>query len=132
MPVDGIRPYIEAADEDTLRRALRAVADQLVRLREVATASAAIGETTKDLAHDRRAVAVQAAHAWRAAGAPPPGLAADAVEAYFSYLGFAAAAVHITFCINGVTAAAAAGLGLTSQPGGPAACHEPPAPRPGT
>jgi hypothetical protein len=83
------------------------------------------------VAHDRRAVAVQAAHARNAAGPSPPDLAADAVEAYFCYLGFAAAAVHITFCVNGVTAAAAAGLGLTSQPGDHP-WEEPPAHGPGT
>jgi hypothetical protein len=125
MPVDDIRPYIEAADEATLRRALRAVVDQLDGLRQVATASAAIGETTKNAAHNQRAVAVQAAHTWSATGPPPPDLAAEAVQAYFAYLGFAAAAVHITYCVNGVSAAAAGGLGLTGRPGDPPAWQDP-------
>ncbi|HEY5985538.1 MAG TPA: hypothetical protein VIV12_04025 [Streptosporangiaceae bacterium] len=126
LPVDDISPYIEAADEETLRRALRAVAAHLDELRQAATASAAIGESTRDTAHERLAVAAQAALVSGAAGQAPPSVAADAVEAYFTHLGFLTAATHISRCVNSVTAAAAAGLGLTSRPGDPG-WEEPPA-----
>lgn len=131
MRVDDIRPYIEAADEATLRRALRGVAAHLNELREIASASAAIGESTRDAAHGHIEIAAQAVLAASAAGQPPPSVAADAAEAYFTHLGFASAAAHISMCVNSVTTAAAAGLGLTSQPHDPPG-DEPPAhpPRP--
>ncbi|HEY5986482.1 MAG TPA: hypothetical protein VIV12_08910 [Streptosporangiaceae bacterium] len=98
--MDDISPYIEVADEATLRRTLHVVMDHLDRLRQVATASVAMGESAKGAAQDSHALALAAAQAWCSAAPPRPDLAADAVETYFCYLGFATAAFHINFCVN--------------------------------
>jgi hypothetical protein len=61
--VDGLSVYVEAAGQATLRRTLRAVLDHLDTLTQIAAASAAIGQSTNDLAHDRHTAAAQAAQA---------------------------------------------------------------------
>jgi hypothetical protein len=123
-PVDDIAAYVEAADEPTLRRTLRAVLDQLDILHKVAAASATMGESAKGQAHDRHAAAVQAAQAsWPAE--PARHDLAGVAEAYFSYLGFVCAAFHIDFCVKGVAAALAGGLGLTGWPDGARGRGEP-------
>ena len=127
---DHIGPCIEAADEAALRRALRAVATQLDGLRQVARASQALGETAKSAAHDRQAAAAQAPDTWCAAGRAPADLAADAVDAYFSSLGFATAAVHIGYCVNGMAAPLPHSLGLPGPPPPRAPPGHPPPPTP--
>jgi hypothetical protein len=123
-PVDDIAAYVEAADEPALRRTLRAVLDQLDILHKVAAASATMGESAKGQAHDRHAAAVQAAQAsWPAE--PARHDLAGVAEAYFSYLGFVCAAFHIDFCVKGVAAALAGGLGLTGWPDGDRGSGEP-------
>jgi hypothetical protein len=94
--VDDISPYIEAADQATLRLTLRAVLDHLDTLTRIAAASTAIGQSTKDHAHDTHAAAVQAAMVPGSTGPGGSGpdshaLAATATDAYFSYLGSSAA-----------------------------------------
>jgi hypothetical protein len=100
--VDDISLYIEAADQATLRRTLRAVLDHLDMLNQIAAASTAIGQSAKDHAHDRSAAAIQAATALGGSGPDSHALAASASEAYFSYLGFVCGAVHIGYCVKGV------------------------------
>lgn len=123
--MDDISLYVEAADEATLRRALRTVIDHLGTLATIAAASTAIGQSTKDLAQDRHAAAVQAVTAPGSAGPESHALAASAAEAYFTHLGFACAAFHIGYCVQGVTAAIAYGLGLAGWPPGDGGHGEP-------
>jgi hypothetical protein len=129
--VDDISPYIEAADQPTLRRTLRTVLDHLDTLNQIAAASTAIAQSAKDHAHHTHA----AAQAATAPGTGPEShaLPATAADTYFSYLGFVCGAYHISYCVNGITAAIASGLGLTGWPpddhehGEPGANQRPPA-----
>ncbi len=109
---------------------------------QVAAASTAIGQSAKDHAHHTHAAAVQAATAAMAGSTGPGGSGPDshalaatasATDAYFSYLGFVYGAYHIGYCVQGITAAIACGLGLTGWPPGegehgePGANQRPPA-----
>ena len=110
--MDDISVYVEAADQATLRRTLRAVLDHLDLLNQIAAASAAIGQSTKDQAYGRYTAAVQAPGPPGSTGPASQARAADFTEAYFTHLGFVCGAAHIGYCVHGVTAAIACGLGL--------------------
>lgn len=119
---EEIMPYIEAADEETLRRALRAVAGQLGDLRQAAVASHALSESAKAAADSQHTAALEADDA---GSADADQLTAAAVQAYATSVGFGAGAFHIGYCINAVTAALTGGLGLTGPPSDQAAWEDP-------
>ncbi|HCU95840.1 MAG TPA: hypothetical protein DHU96_25245 [Actinobacteria bacterium] len=123
--MDDICLHVEAADQATLRRTLRAVLDQLNLLNQIAAAGAAIGQSTKHQAHDRYTATVQAATAPGSTGPASQACAADFGEAYFAHLGFVCGASHIGYCVHSVTTAIACGLGLSGWPTSEGGYREP-------